>query len=117
MVKEAAETVVEVRVMRLYIHLAKVLFPGGYHLVVGGRLVSSVKDGVKTAHPDLPAYEMSDFPVPYIPWADGEHPDIHVEVLGKNGKMREASVVRAGTVLFATCAADEVRAWIQRGGK
>ena len=114
---KAVETVVEVRVMRLHIHLAKVVFPGGHHLVVGGRLVSSVKDGVKTAHPDMPAYRMEDFPVPYIPWADGAHPDVRVEVLGRSGKMREASVVRAGTVLFAAVDADEVRAWVRRGGK
>lgn len=113
----AVETVVEVRVMRLHVRLAKVVFPGGHHLVVGGRLVSSVKDGVKTAHPDMPAYRMEDFPVPYIPWADGKHPDVHVEVMGHRDRMKEVSVVRAGTVLFATCGEDDVRAWIKRGGR
>ena len=114
---KAVETVVEVRVMRLHIHFAKVVFPGGHHIVVGGRLVSSAKDGAKTAHPDLPPYQMEDFPVPYLEWCDGHHPDVHVEVLGRSGKMREASVVRAGTVLLAACDADEVRAWIRRGGQ
>lgn len=112
-----AETRVEVRVMRLCIRLAKVVFPGGYHLIVGGRLVSSVKDGVTTAHPDMPAYRMEDFPVPFLEWCDGDHPDVHVEVMDRSGRMREASVVRAGTALFAACAADDVRSWIRRGGR
>lgn len=113
---KAVETTVEVRVMRLHIHLAKVVFPGGHHLVVGGRLVASAKDGAKTAHPDLPPYQMEDFPVPYLEWCDGHHSDVHVEVLGRN-EMREASVVRSGTVLFTAVDADEVRAWIKRGGQ
>ena len=114
---KAVETVVEVRVMRLHIHLAKVVFPGGHHLVVGGRLVSSVKDGTRTAHPALPAYGMGDFPVPFPEWCDGHHPDVHVEVMGRNGRMKEVSVVRAGTVLFAACDANEVREWVRRGGR
>lgn len=114
---EAIETTVEVRVMRLSIHLAKVVFPGGHHLVVGGRLVSSVKDGTRTAHPDLPPYKMEDFPVPLLEWYDGHHSDVHVEVMRHPGKMREVSVVRASAVLFAACDADEVRAWIKRGGQ
>jgi hypothetical protein len=113
----AVKTTVEVRVVLLSIHLAKVVFPGGHHLVVGGRLVSSVKDGVKTAHPDLPPYRMDDFPVPFIEWCDGHHADVSVEVMRRSGKLRRVSVVRSGALLFTACDADEVRAWIKRGGK
>lgn len=114
---EVVTTTVEVRVTRFAVRLAKVVFPGGHHLVVGGRLVSSVKDGVKTAHPDIPAYRMEDFPVPFLAWCDGHHANVRVEVMGHSGRMKEASVVRAGTALFAACDADEVRSWIRRGGR
>ena len=111
------QTTVEVRVMRLRIHLAKVSWPGGHQLVAGGRLVSSVKDGVSTPTPDLPEYDITQFPVDFIRWSDGLEPGVTVEMLGNGGTMRAVSCVRACTLLFAACPVDEVRAWIKGGGK
>ena len=111
-----AEAKVEVRVIRLRVCLAKVVFPEGYHLVVGGRLVLSVKGGVKTPHPELPAYRMEDFPVPYLEWADGDHPEVRVEARGHR-KMRPVSVVRAYTVLFTPCGEEAVHAFLKGGAR
>lgn len=110
------ETAVEVRVVRLTVHLAKVVFNGGYHLVVGGRLLLSVEGGVKTPHPELPAYRMEDFPVPFLEWTDGGHREVRVEVTG-HGKIRPVSVVRARTVLFTQCGEEAVRTFLKGGAQ
>ena len=111
------ETTVEVRVVRFSVKLAKVVFPGGHHLVVGGRLVSSRKGNVTTPHPDMPAYGMGDFPVPFLEWCDGKHHDVYVEVMNRLGKTHKASAVRASTALFTPCGREEVREWITKGGR
>lgn len=107
----------EVRVIRFSVKLAKVVFPGGHHLVVGGRLVSSREGNATTPHPDMPAYGTGDFPVPFLEWCDGKHHDVHVEVMNRLGTMHKVSAVRASTVLFTTCARETVYEWITRGGK
>lgn len=111
------ETTIEVRVMRSTVKLAKVVFPGGHHLVVGGRLVSSRKGNATTPHPDMPAYGMGDFPVPFTAWCDGKHRDVHVEVMSRTGKLNKVSAVRAATILFTAFDADAVRTWIKNGGR
>jgi len=111
------ETTVEVRVMRLSVRLARVVFPGGHHLVVGGRLVSSRRGNATTPHPDMPAYGMGDFPVPFTTWCDGKHRDVYVEVMNRLGKMHRASAVRASTALFTPCDREQVRAWIKERNK
>jgi len=103
---------IEVVVTRLKVRLLKVSFPGGHHLVVGGRLVSSAEDGVVTPHPDLPPYRVEDFPVDFVKWSDGEIPDVSVTV--RNGaEMKPVGCVRAGTLLFTERDARTVTAWIR----
>jgi len=116
-VTPVVKTTVEVCVMRFSVRLAKVVFPGGHHLVVGGRLVSSCKGRTTEPHPDMPAYEMGNFPVPFVGWCDGKHRDIRVEVMNRFGKMRTVSPVRAATILFTPCGREEVREWIKEKNK
>ena len=97
----------------LPIRLAKVVYPGGYQLVVGGRLALAVKDG-DTLRPDLPVYGTSDFPVDFVKWSDGEHQEVCVSVTLKNGKFKPVSSVRAFMALFVASDADLVREWIRR---
>lgn len=111
------ETTVEVRVMHLAVRLARVVFPGGHHLVVGGRLVSSCEGRTLVPHPDMPAYGMGDFPVPFLAWCDGKHHAVRVEVMNRLGKMQEVSAVRASSILFTPCEQEAVRKWIEERNK
>lgn len=109
------EKKVEVTVIRLKVTLLKVSHPHGYHLVAGGRLLLDETDGVKTPHPDLPAYEMDNFPMPLIEWTGDEGQPVRVEQV-KGDKVRRIGPVRACTFLFTPIATEVVKAWLQRGG-
>ena len=105
---------VEVTVTRLRIRLLKVVFDGGYQLVVGGRLLLESRDGRKTTHPDLPEYEPGMFPADFMAWSYGEVGGISVQMVSDSGKtMRDIDSVRACTLLFKPHDADSVRQWLR----
>lgn len=110
---EVKEVKVEVRVVRMKIHLVKVSFSGGYHLVCGGRLVLERRDGKPTPHPELPEYTYSDFPVDINKWIDGKRPDVVVTV---GDRKKPLGPCRACTMLFTPCDACAVSAWLKKGG-
>lgn len=114
MVTSAAELSVEVRVTRLRIRLVKVASRHGHQLVCGGRLVSEVKDGVRTPHPDLPEYRPDDFPSNLQSWIDGRNGDVTVTIAGRK---KAVGPVRACTLLFTAMPADAVKRWIKGGGQ
>lgn len=112
-----AQTEIEVRVTRMPIRIVKVVFKGGYHLIVGGRLLSAVNRGVTTQYPDMPAYTPADFPVDFIGWSDGKvGQDVEVREIHPGGGIRKLSVVRACTMLFTALEASVVRSWVTKGG-
>lgn len=103
---------IEVQVTRLKIRLVRIDFPGGHHIVIGGRLVSSSKDGKTVPHPDLPEYTEDMFPVGAGAWAYGEHPDVRVSMVTKHGR-RQLGYVRACTLMFTPRSRDTVSDWIR----
>lgn len=108
---EITETTVEVRVVRMRIHLVKVTSRRGYQLVCGGRLVLECRDGVKTPHPELPEYKASNFPVNLQKWVDGRYADVTVTLADRK---RPLGPVRACTLLLTPCSPDAVKAWLKR---
>jgi len=111
----------EVRVTRLRVRLLKVEHPGGYQLVLGGRLLLEAKDGQKVPHSDIPEYVPAMFPVPYSEWAyadDSESCGVKVTLVEDNGKERELGTVRACTMLFTPVPRDVATAWLRskKGG-
>lgn len=107
------ETAVEVRVVRMRIHLLKVCSRRGYQLVCGGRLVLECRDGVKKPHPDLPAYQAKNFPVNLTKWIDGKYSDVTVTPVGRK---KPLGPVRACTLLMTACSPEAVKAWLKREG-
>lgn len=112
------EEKLEVVVTRLKLRLVRVLHPGGYQLVAGGRLIVEDKAGVKTAHPDMPEYTPDMFPVDFSKWSDDndwEESPVKVEIVESNGRPRRAplSCVRASTLLFAHMPSEQVKAWLR----
>lgn len=106
---------VEVLVERLRLHLVKVEFPGGHHIVVGGRLMSVTADGVATPWRDMPAYETGMFPVPWDEWSEGAHPEVRVLIQrDARSSLRPCSPVRACSLLFNPRGKETVRAWLVR---
>lgn len=113
MVKDIAETTVEVRVVRMRVRLVKVTSRRGYQLVCGGRLVLECRDGVKTPHPELPKYVPSAFPVNLQKWEDGKYADVKVSIAGRK---KPLGPVRACTLLFTACSPEAAKAWLRREG-
>lgn len=110
---EVAETAIEVRIVKMRVHLLKVRSRRGYQLVCGGRLVLECRDGVKTPHPELPAYRTSDFPVNLQKWVDGRYVDVGVNIVGRK---KPLGPVRACTLLLTACSPEAVKAWLKREG-
>ncbi len=108
---EVVETAVEVRVVKMRVRLLKVTSRRGYQLVCGGRLVLQCQDGVKTPHPELPAYRMSDFPVNLQRWVDGKYADVTVNIVDRK---KQLGPVRACTLLFRACSPEAVKAWLRK---
>ena len=109
------ETTVEVRVVKMCVHMVKVTSRRGYQLVCGGRLVLECRDGVKTPHPDLPAYTASNFPVNLYRWIEGKYSDVTVTLEDK--KPRVIGPVRACTLLLTARSPEAVKAWLRKGAK
>lgn len=109
-------TQITVRVIKNPIRLCKVVTNDGHQLVVGGRLVSEVRDGKTVPHPDLPEYRPEDFPADTEAFAYSELPEGQVTVLvqDKTGQMRPVGPVRALQLLFNARGADAVRQWIRQ---
>ena len=100
------------------IRLARVAHGEDYQLVVGGRLVLSVKGGIRQPHAELPTYTPAEFPGSFMGWSDGETEGVEVEVAKKpGGKLRPASGVLACMTLFTPHDAEAVRDWIRRNAK
>ncbi len=111
----AASVTVEVLVERLRLHLVKVEFPGGHHVVVGGRLLSTTDGGVATPRRDMPAYGMGMFPVQWDEWSEGAHPEVRVLIQSSAGaQLRPCGTVRACSLLFNPRGKEAVRAWLVR---
>lgn len=109
---EVAETTVEVRVVKMRVHLLKVRSRRGYQLVCGGRLVLECRDGVTTSHrDDLPEYQTKHFPVNLQRWVDGRYSDVTVTIVGRN---KPLGPVRACTLLLTPCSPEAVKAWLKR---
>lgn len=104
-------TAITIRAIRLKPRLLRVVFPGGRHLVAGGRLVLEELNGVKTPHPELPAYTTAMLPVPID---EMDAAGITVSIVGHR-RSRPCSEVRACTLLFNPLDPDEVRGYIRRG--
>lgn len=111
------ETQVTVKVVKhIPIRLCKVVFNGGYHLVVGGRFVCMRTAGGVRNYPDMPEYRMEDFPVDTEKYFDGcfTKDDVQVLVQDKAGQMKPVGPVRACALLFNARGADTVRQWIRQ---
>ena len=93
------------------VSLCKVVFDSGYHLVVGGRLVKSVRGKEIRAFPDLPEYGYGDFPASVDSYVDGDA-GVAVSVLS-DGHMKPVGPVRACQLLFTPVPAEAVRDWIR----
>ena len=93
------------------VRLCKVVFDSGYHLVVGGRLVKSVRGKEIRAFPDLPEYGYGDFPASVDSYVDGDS-GVAVSVLS-DGHMKPVGPVRACQLLFTPVPAEAVRDWIR----
>lgn len=102
---------VVIQAIRLKPRLLRVAFPGGRHLVAGGRLVLEELNGVKTPHPELPAYTTAMLPVPID---EMDAAGVAVAIIGPR-RERPCSPVRAYTLLFNPLDPDEVRGYIRRG--
>ena len=111
---DISETTVEVRVVKMRVHLVKVTSRRGYQLVCGGRLVLECRDGVKTPHPELPEYKASDFPVNLYRWVDGKYADVAVTLADRK---RPLGPVRACTLLLTACSQEAVKALAESQGR
>ena len=109
--QEVVETEVEVRVVKMRVHLVKVTSRRGYQLVCGGRLLLECRNGKKTPYPDLPEYTESDFPVNLHKWVDGKYADVTVTLPTSKRTLRP---VRACTLLFTACSPESVKAWLMK---
>lgn len=107
---------IEVRITRIKLELCKVEFPGGHHIVVGGRLVSERNGEKVVPHRDLPEYTHGMFPGGDFGMWDTGDTDVTVTVVSSSGRRRAISEVRASVMLFTAFDKDEVRDWIMKGG-
>lgn len=108
-------TTIAVTVARLRIHLLKVVFPGGYHLVCGGRLLMEAKGGNRVKHPELPDYTPEMFPS-FAAWSNGNAKGVQVLISTPGGE-RTIGMVRACALLFTALPRDRITSWIRGGGK
>ena len=90
------------------VRLCKVVFDSGYHLVVGGCLVKSVRGKEIRAFPDLPEYGYGDFPASVDSYVDGDA-GVTVSVL-YDGHMKPVGPCQ---LLFTPVPAEAVRDWIR----
>lgn len=105
------EKTITIRAIRLKPRLLRVVFPGGRHLVAGGRLVLEELNGVKKPHPELPEYTAAMLPAPID---EMDAAGVAVAIIGPR-RERPCSEVRACTLLFNPLDPDEVRGYIRRG--